>query len=438
MTRVRKEQKTTVQNEAEVKKGRGKNGGGRGHGRGCGRGRGSTQVLKTAAEYEAEADHDSEKQPSKSDLNVISISDDELEPAFDDTPNDLSISGPFKLDYSTIADNSKKICEDDREIETESATASRSAKSMNKKRVLSISSTKNKRQRSQENITDLLEVSESDDDKEDRGDSDESAGSLDEKYSERWRNQQDLTLHDTRKDKPKALNGMKNILEVCQWLIERPDVLVMANQMYNAMNTSLDLHLVNNMMIPTAPISKATAAISANEEKALARLWHEEIKCLFLRCRAPPDDAIESLVKTIFNYDLYSNNAEEVICHSKRTLTDFRSKLNKKIDAKVHEFREIRVKKGKTTAPARSEIEEFMTSEVVEQILYRYLTGTDKTKLKKCGTLERLVLFVREEFKIHYTKYDVKAIKELDNITKNYKVPSRSGKNIAMKLSLEY
>ncbi|RGB28397.1 hypothetical protein C1646_745871 [Rhizophagus diaphanus] len=136
---------------------------------------------------------------------------------------------------------------------------------------------------------------------------------------------QGLTLHDTKKDKPKALNGMKNILEVCQWLIERPDVLVMANQMYNAMNTSLDLPFVNN--IPTTPISKATAVISANDKKALARLWHEEIKCLFLRCRAPPDDAIESLVKTIFNYDLYSNNAEEVICHPKWTLTDFRSKL---------------------------------------------------------------------------------------------------------------
>ncbi|PKK55832.1 hypothetical protein RhiirC2_801405 [Rhizophagus irregularis] len=39
MTRVRKEQKTTMQNEAEVTKGRGKNGGGRGHGRGRGRGR---------------------------------------------------------------------------------------------------------------------------------------------------------------------------------------------------------------------------------------------------------------------------------------------------------------------------------------------------------------------------------------------------------------
>ncbi|POG73009.1 hypothetical protein GLOIN_2v1874827 [Rhizophagus irregularis DAOM 181602=DAOM 197198] len=77
----------------------------------------STQVLKTTVvikcdtpiqEYEAEAD-----------LNVISISDDELGPAFDDTLNDFSISGPFKLDYSTIMDNSEKICDDDHEIETE-------------------------------------------------------------------------------------------------------------------------------------------------------------------------------------------------------------------------------------------------------------------------------------------------------------------------------
>ncbi|CAB4418257.1 unnamed protein product [Rhizophagus irregularis] len=125
MTRVRKEQETTMQNEAEVTKGRGKNGGGQGHGRGRGRGRDHSsdihqpiessgnkkQVIKCDTpiqEYEAEAD-----------LNVISISDDELGPAFDDTLNDFSISGPFKLDYSTIMDNSEKICDDDHEIETE-------------------------------------------------------------------------------------------------------------------------------------------------------------------------------------------------------------------------------------------------------------------------------------------------------------------------------
>jgi len=224
---------------------------------------------------------------------------------------------------------------------------------------------------------------------------------------------------------------MSNVLEVCQWLItERTDILTMANQMFNAMNTSLDLPLVNNTS--TTPISKPAVV----DEKALARLWHEEIKCLFLRCRAPPDEAIELLVTKIFNYDLYSNNAEEVICHSKRVLTDFRSKLNKKIEKKVCEFKERRARERKITAPTSSEIKEFMTQEVVEQILYRYLTGTDKVKLKKCGTMERLVLFVREALKIHYTKYNTKAIKELDRITIDCKVPSRSGKDIALKLSL--
>ncbi|PKK69987.1 hypothetical protein RhiirC2_866438 [Rhizophagus irregularis] len=115
MTRVRKEQKTTMQNEAEVTKSHGKNGGGRDRGRGRDHSSdihqpiessvSSTQVLKTTAvikcdtpiqEYEAEAG-----------------------PAFDDTLNDFSISGPFKLDYSTIMDNSEKICDDDHEIETE-------------------------------------------------------------------------------------------------------------------------------------------------------------------------------------------------------------------------------------------------------------------------------------------------------------------------------
>ncbi|CAG8767589.1 10133_t:CDS:2, partial [Rhizophagus irregularis] len=353
-----------------------------------------------------------EAQSSKSSLNVITISEDEPESAlYDDAPDDFSVSEqpqlkdkPFKLDCSAIIDNSTKIYEDSREIE--------SSRSINKKRVLPTSS-KNKRQRCQNNITDLLEVSESDGD----GDNIEDSG-------------------ESSKSKPEALKGMKNVFEVCQWLItERPDILVMANQMLNAMNTTLDSPLVNNM--PTFPMAKPTAVIPTDEEKSLARLWHEKIKCLFLRCRAPTDEAIESLVKTIFNYDLYSNNAEEVICHSKRVLTDFRSKFNKKIGTKVREFKDIRIREGQTTMPVRSEIEEFMTSEVVEQILHRYLKGTNKAKLKKYDTMDRLVLFVREAFRVHYTKYDVKAIKELDNITMDCKVPSRSGKNIALKLSLE-
>ncbi|CAG8661831.1 11066_t:CDS:1, partial [Funneliformis caledonium] len=61
--------------------------------------------------------------------------------------------------------------------------------------------------------------------------------------------------------------------------------------------------------------------------------------------KMPPDEAIEELVTKIFNYDLCSSNATEVtevICHSKRVLTDFCSKFNYKVNTKVKEFKEIR------------------------------------------------------------------------------------------------
>ena len=133
---------------------------------------------------------------------------------------------------------------------------------------------------------------------------------------------------------------MENSLEVCQWLVtERQDILLMAIQMYNASNTSITslVNILDN--IPTSLMTKS-AAVTPIDEKSLARLWHEEIKCLFLRSRAPSDEVIKDLIKKIFNYDLYSNDAEEIICHSKRVLTDFRSKLNKKIYSRVCELKE--------------------------------------------------------------------------------------------------
>ncbi|CAI2200532.1 18302_t:CDS:2, partial [Funneliformis geosporum] len=102
------------------------------------------------------------------------------------------------------------------------------------------------------------------------------------------------------------------------------------------------------------------------EEKALVRLWHEEIKCLFLRCRVSPDEAIENLVKKIFNYDLCSNDVEEVICYSKRVLTDFYSKFNKKIAIKVNELKERQSRKRlNIIIPIRTEIENFISQEVI-------------------------------------------------------------------------
>ena len=88
---------------------------------------------------------------------------------------------------------------------------------------------------------------------------------------------------------------MKNAFEICHWLVmERPDILTMANQMTHALNTSLDPYSVNMATATTQPTKSAP-----QDEKSLARLWHEEIKCLFLRCRAPSNEAIEILVKKI-------------------------------------------------------------------------------------------------------------------------------------------
>ncbi|CAI2163630.1 17835_t:CDS:2 [Funneliformis geosporum] len=189
---------------------------------------------------------------------------------------------------------------------------------------------------------------------------------------------------------------------------KRPDILIMANQMYHALNTLLDSSSVINM---TTVILQITKFALLQEKKALARLWHKEIKFLFLRCRVPLDKAIENLVKKIFNYDLCSNDVEEKDGQGKEGLN--------------------------IIILTKTEIEEFISQEVViEQILYRYLIKTDRTKLKKCGTIERLILFTREAFIVHYTKYNVKAIKEFDNITIGYKVPSKSGKNIISRLSL--
>ncbi|KAF0352753.1 hypothetical protein F8M41_015190 [Gigaspora margarita] len=175
--------------------------------------------------------------------------------------------------------------------------------------------------------------------------------------------------------------------------------------MHNAMQTSLDSSIVT---IPQPEITIVSR--NTTDNKGLARLLYEEIKCLFLRSRDPPASIIESLITKIFNYKLYSNEAVEIICHLKRVLTDFCSKFNKKIAGLVLEFKERQSREEQVLTPSRSDIKEFITQDIVEQILKRYLKGTNKISSR--------------------------AVKELDYLTIGCRVPSRSSKNIASGLSL--
>ena len=124
------------------------------------------------------------------------------------------------------------------------------------------------------------------------------------------------------------------------------------------------------------------------------------------------------------------------MCHSKRVLTDFRSKFNKGIASLTLEFKNKQSRNGQTSTPSRTDIDEFITQDVVKQILKRYLSGTNMDGLKKCGTMDSLETLIKEAFKIYYKKYDIQAIKKLDYLTIDCKILSKSGKNIASRLLL--
>ncbi|CAG8733782.1 15532_t:CDS:2, partial [Dentiscutata erythropus] len=109
---------------------------------------------------------------------------------------------------------------------------------------------------------------------------------------------------------PAEFNEMNNILEICNWLVKHPSILQLANQMYMASSS-----LIENVR-------------TFNES---ARIWDEEIKCLFLRARFSSATCIDEFVKKIFGYPLYSKEGTEIRTKTKNTLSDFWHRLNQSV-----------------------------------------------------------------------------------------------------------
>jgi hypothetical protein len=86
-------------------------------------------------------------------------------------------------------------------------------------------------------------------------------------------------------------------------------------------------------------------------------------------------------------------------------------------------------------------VNNFISREVVlKRVLSRHVSAVDFTKLSETS-LEKLVEFSRESFKIVWSETESGAIKEkikqLDIITEKLEIPSRSGRNIASSLKLQ-
>ncbi|CAG8743868.1 16469_t:CDS:1, partial [Gigaspora rosea] len=54
-----------------------------------------------------------------------------------------------------------------------------------------------------------------------------------------------------------------------------------------------------------------------------------------------------------------------------------------------------------TSSLTNEEIKNYITKKVVDDFLKRYILGTNQSELQKCGSLGKLITFIREMFRIY-------------------------------------
>ncbi|GES83503.1 protein split ends isoform X3 [Rhizophagus clarus] len=199
---------------------------------------------------------------------------------------------------------------------------------------------------------------------------------------ERDRKEKDKEQEDNENDEseseeeiPVQFGVMTNQLQICNWLVLHPSVLHLANKMLDALTKQPSTNL---------PLTTSTSSPSDNDNY---RLIDEEMKCLFLRTRNPPDHAFDKITQKIFGHDAYQSKMD-----------------------------------------------------IRKRILSRYVSAIDFTKLSETS-LDKLIEFFRKCFKIVWVETKDGAnikekVKELDVITEDLEIPSRSGRNIASSLKL--
>ncbi|PKY33174.1 hypothetical protein RhiirB3_451891 [Rhizophagus irregularis] len=238
---------------------------------------------------------------------------------------------------------------------------------------------------------------------------------------------------------PSQFGAKTNQLQICNWLVLHPNVLHLANEMLAALSTPPSSNT------PLTTLTSSTLSASDNNDKY--RLIDEEMKCLFLRTRNPPDHAFNKITQKIFGHDAYQSMAKSINERYRKSFSDYRYQLKNVLSALVKEFQEFQQMAESECNTERSnptdvEVNNFISREVVlKRILSRQVSAIDFTKLSETS-LEKLVEFSRKGFKIVWSETDSsivrEKIKELDIITEGLEIPSRSGRNIASSLKLRF
>ncbi|UZO19140.1 uncharacterized protein OCT59_010440 [Rhizophagus irregularis] len=228
---------------------------------------------------------------------------------------------------------------------------------------------------------------------------------------------------------PVQFDAMTYQLQICNWLVLHPSVLHLANKMLDASTKQPSTNL---------PLTTSTSSSSDNDNY---RLIDEEMKCLFLQTRNPPDHAFDKITQKIFGHDAYQSVAKSINERYHKSFSDYRYQLKNVLSTLVKEFRQIvESEYTESSDPTDEEVNNFISREVVlKRILSRYVSAIDFTKLSETS-LDKLIEFSRKCFKIVWVETESanikEKVKELDVITEDLEIPSRSGRNIASSLKL--
>ena len=87
-----------------------------------------------------------------------------------------------------------------------------------------------------------------------------------------------------------------------------------------------------------------------------------------------------------------------------------------------------------TGSLSNKEVKDYVDEHFVQKLLNRQLTAVNLSEMKKIGSFDTLIDFIRETFKVSWNGKDLSAVKNLDSITKDIIIPSRSGNRIVNSL----
>jgi hypothetical protein len=222
-----------------------------------------------------------------------------------------------------------------------------------------------------------------------------------------------------------------NVLDICNWLVKKPEILNLACQMLESQSRLVES--AGATVGSAGPVVPARPVISISDDNL--RLWDESVKCLFLRARNPSGQVLDDLIIKIFSIQIYTNEAKGLLEKTRKVFTDFRNKFNGQVLAQIKEYKVVRSESTRRE-PSQKEIKEYITEEVTEKFLGRQLGGANLSELKNIGSFEVLVNFIRESFRVSWNGKNLEAVKLLDDMTKDLIIPSRSGNNIVNLLNV--